>query len=85
VVRGRSLGYGNVFDNSKNAIEDDHIPFLQRDVPATDIIDFESPVLDYWHTSRTRSIRLTHARLRLRGTSSLNHFPKLKRKLSRTG
>src|SRR5258708_26489463 len=29
------LGYGNIFDNSKNAIEDDHIPFLQRDVPAT--------------------------------------------------
>lgn len=44
------LGYGNVFVNDANSIEDDHDPFLQRGVPAVDIIDFESTVLEYWHT-----------------------------------
>ena len=26
---------------------DDHVPFLQRGIPAVDIIDFDYP---YWHT-----------------------------------
>jgi hypothetical protein len=28
---------------------DDHIPFLQQDIPATLIIDFDYP---FWHTSQ---------------------------------
>jgi len=28
---------------------DDHIPFLQRGIPAVDIIDFDYP---YWHTTQ---------------------------------
>src|ERR1035441_4298393 len=43
------LGYGKVFVNDSAAIEDDHIPFLNRDVPATDLIDLDVP---YWHTTR---------------------------------
>lgn len=45
-----SLGYGNVFINEeKFSMLDDHTPFLERNIPAVDIIDFDYP---YWHTTQ---------------------------------
>ena len=43
----QKLGHGAIFPNASTPIEDDHVPFLNAGVPATDIID-----LDYapWHT-----------------------------------
>ena len=41
------LGYSSTFINQETTIEDDHLPFLNRGVPATDVIDLERP---YWHT-----------------------------------
>jgi Iap family predicted aminopeptidase len=42
------LGYGHVFINTeKYAILDDHTPFLEKGIPAVDIIDFD---YEYWHT-----------------------------------
>jgi Zn-dependent M28 family amino/carboxypeptidase len=42
------LGYAEHFiPRYKWAITDDHIPFVQRGIPAVDIIDFDYP---YWHT-----------------------------------
>jgi Zn-dependent M28 family amino/carboxypeptidase len=41
------LGYQNIFGLEEIPIEDDHIPFLRRNVPAVDVIDLEEP---YWHT-----------------------------------
>lgn len=42
------LGYGaNFIPEFKYTIIDDHIPFLERSIPAVDIIDFDYP---YWHT-----------------------------------
>ncbi|MGH9679696.1 MAG: M28 family peptidase [Candidatus Acidiferrales bacterium] len=75
------LGYGNIFINSKNAIEDDHIPFLQRDVPATDIIDFESPVLDYWHTSRDTLDKIDPRTLAITGHVLLETLPELGKRI----
>jgi hypothetical protein len=76
------LGYGNVFVNSKNAIEDDHIAFLQRDVPATDIIDFESPVLDYWHTSRDTLDKIDPRTLAITGHVLLEALPEIEKKIN---
>ncbi len=43
------LGYGAVFTPTvRYNIIDDHRPFLQRGIPAVDIIDFDYP---YWHTA----------------------------------
>ena len=75
------LGYGNIFVNSKNAIEDDHIPFLQRDVAATDIIDFESPVLDYWHTSRDTLDKVAPRTLAITGHVLIETLPELEKKI----
>lgn len=43
------LGYGNVFlQNEKFAMLDDHTPFVEKGIPAVNIIDFDYP---YWHTT----------------------------------
>jgi Zn-dependent M28 family amino/carboxypeptidase len=43
------LGYSDYFIPSyKYRIIDDHIPFLEANIPAVDIIDFDYP---YWHTT----------------------------------
>ena len=44
---GRELGYDAFVDRQGYSIIDDHTPFLRRNVPAVDIIDFDYP---YWHT-----------------------------------
>ena len=42
------LGYSDIFiPVYKHKIIDDHIPFLEANIPAIDIIDFDYP---YWHT-----------------------------------
>jgi len=42
------LGYQDYFiPEPRHTIIDDHIPFLERLIPAVDIIDFDYP---YWHT-----------------------------------
>ena len=45
-----SLGYGDVFINQeKFSMLDDHTPFLEKNIPAVDIIDFDYP---HWHTRK---------------------------------
>jgi hypothetical protein len=43
----KRVGSGSAFpDETQGAVEDDHTPFLQRGVPAVDLIDFTFPC---WH------------------------------------
>jgi len=43
------LGYGDTFSREvRYHILDDHVPFIERGIPAVDIIDFDYP---YWHTT----------------------------------
>ena len=43
------LGYSESFiPTIKHTMIDDHLPFVQRGIPAVDIIDFDYP---YWHTT----------------------------------
>jgi Zn-dependent M28 family amino/carboxypeptidase len=45
-----ALGYSDTFvAEYKYAIYDDHRPFIDRGIPAVDIIDFDYP---YWHTTQ---------------------------------
>ena len=74
------LGYGKIFDNSMNAIEDDHIPFLQRDVPSTDIIDFESPVMEYWHNTKDTLDKIDPRTLAVTGHVLIATVPELEKK-----
>ena len=45
------LGYQKHFVDSRTAVEDDHIPFVNFGVPAVDVIDFD-PNDGYWHTAK---------------------------------
>ena len=43
------LGYGDqIINTEKFAMLDDHTPFLEKGIPAVDMIDFDYP---YWHTT----------------------------------
>jgi len=55
------LGYGDHFvPQVKHTMLDDHVPFLQRGIPAVDIIDFDYP---YWHTTEDTIDKISAASL----------------------
>lgn len=44
------LGYEDYFiPEVRHTLTDDHVPFVERGIPAVDIIDFDYP---YWHTTK---------------------------------
>jgi hypothetical protein len=47
----RQLGYGESFSGQGFPVEDDHLPFLARGIPAVDIIDL-TPLGSYHHTAQ---------------------------------
>jgi Zn-dependent M28 family amino/carboxypeptidase len=45
------LGYGQHFTDTEGWIGDDHLPFVEKDIPAIDLIDFNyGPGNEFWHT-----------------------------------
>ena len=74
------LGYGDVFVSSATAVEDDHLPFLRRSVPAVDIIDLEIP---YWHTPQDTLDKLSPGSLAIVGHVLMNVVPQLEQKFAR--
>ena len=55
------LGYGQeLVPAVRFNITDDHTPFLRRDIPAVDIIDFDYP---YWHTTKDTADKVSPASL----------------------
>lgn len=55
------LGYDRYFvPQVRYTIIDDHIPFLERGIPAVDIIDFDYP---YWHTTADTEDKIAAASL----------------------
>jgi Zn-dependent M28 family amino/carboxypeptidase len=47
----RELGYAESFRGGRYPVEDDHLPFLRKGVPAVDIIDL-TPFKSYHHTAQ---------------------------------
>jgi hypothetical protein len=54
------LGYGQFIPQPKHSLLDDHAPFLQRGIPAVDLIDFDYP---YWHTVADTTDKVSAASL----------------------
>jgi glutaminyl-peptide cyclotransferase len=62
------LGYQDVFISKDTAIDDDHRPFLARNVPAVDIIDYQGYVnLGYWHTPKDTLDKLSPRSMAIAG------------------
>jgi Zn-dependent M28 family amino/carboxypeptidase len=72
------LGYGKVFIHDSTAIEDDHLAFLNRDVPATDIIDLDVP---YWHTTNDTLDKIDPRTLAITGHVLIASLPELEKKI----
>ena len=72
------LGYGNVFVNDSSTIEDDHLSFLSRNVPAADIIDLEVP---YWHTTQDTLDKINPRTLAITGHVLIASLPELEKKV----
>lgn len=59
------LGFAGTFiDQSKYAILDDHLPFIEAGIPAVDIIDFDYP---YYHTLEDTSDKVSPGSLEIIG------------------
>lgn len=76
------LGYGGVFVSSSIGEEDDHIPFVRRNVPAVDIIDTEIP---YWHKPQDTLDKLSPRSLATVGHVLIAVLPQLEQKFARPG
>jgi Zn-dependent M28 family amino/carboxypeptidase len=64
-----SLGYADKFINQeKFSMLDDHTPFLEKGIPAVDIIDFDYP---YWHTTQDTPDKVSAESLKAVGDTLL--------------
>jgi glutaminyl-peptide cyclotransferase len=66
------VGYQSHFFRRQNTVEDDHAPFLQRGVPAADLIDFDYGYNNvFWHTTQDTVDKLSPKSLGIVGTVTL--------------
>ena len=72
------LGYGKVFVNDHSDIEDDHLPFLKREIPAADIIDLEVP---YWHTTQDTLDKVDPRTLAITGHVLIESLSELEKRI----
>ena len=74
------LGYQSVFVSSEEAVSDDHGPFLDRKVPAADIIEYSGYVnLGDWHTPQDTMDKLSPRSFSIVGHVILESVAELQR------
>jgi glutaminyl-peptide cyclotransferase len=74
------MGYGSIFVGESTPIEDDHVPFLEAGVPATDIIDLDYPA---WHTAADTLDQTSARSLEIVGHVLLSSLPSIEARLAR--
>ena len=72
------LGYQSVFLSEEFSTEDDHLPFLRRNVPAVDIIDLN---IQYWHTAGDTLDKISPRSLAIVGHVIFESLAELEKKL----
>ncbi len=68
------LGLGKHFLRQGGPVEDDHIAFLKRGVPAANLIDFDDP---YWHTAEDTMDKISAESLQIVGVVVFDALAKL--------
>jgi hypothetical protein len=79
----RKLGYANIFVDASVPIDDDHDPFLKRNVPSADVIDLDNgPGGDvyYWHTPQDALDKISAKSLAIVGHVFLESVKQLQQK-----
>lgn len=75
------LGYQDVFVSSRDAVSDDHNPFLDRKVPAVDLIDYDGYVkLGYWHTTQDTLDKISPRSIAITGHVILESINELQKR-----
>lgn len=73
------LGYKDVFVGDSSPVDDDHTPFVQRNVPSVDVIDL--PDYPYWHTTQDTMDKVSARSLGIVGHVFLESLAALQQKL----
>lgn len=77
------LGYQNVFVSQSTAASDDHDPFLERKVPAADLIDLDDYIAEgYWHTPQDTMDKISAKNLAIVGHVMLASVDALEKKFA---
>lgn len=75
------VGYQSHFFGRTNAVNDDHIPFMQLGVPSADLIDFDYGYDNvFWHTTQDTVDKLSPKSLEIVGTVTLETVRMLDKK-----
>lgn len=73
------LGYGDIFVGQEQTISDDHQPFLDRGLPAVDLIDYNG-FIPYWHTTQDTLDKVSPRSLAIVGYVILESVSELQKK-----
>ena len=77
----KRLGYQSHFFARTIPVDDDHMPFVQRGVPSSDLIDFEYGYGNvFWHTTQDTVDKLSPKSLEIVGTVTLETVQRLDKK-----
>jgi Zn-dependent M28 family amino/carboxypeptidase len=75
-----TLGFQSILSRDRAPIQDDHIPFLDVNIPCVDIIDFNyGPNNAYWHTAEDTIDKLSAQSLEKVGKLVLAMLPSLQK------
>lgn len=79
------LGYGDMFLDEESPIEDDHLPFLKRKVPAVDLIHNDYVGRLPWHSGGDTLDRISARSLGITGHVVLETIAALEKKFKQEG
>lgn len=77
---GRELGYGAQFSDTEEPVEDDHIPFLQAEIPVVDVIQLSG--YRYWHTPEDTLDKISTRSLQIVGETIIASLPRIEQRLA---
>jgi len=82
----RQLGYERHFTDRETFVDDDHVPFLHKGVPAVDLIDFNYGLWNrYWHTADDTLDKVSPRSLKIVGDVVLRALPRIEAALAAAG
>jgi len=73
------LGYQDIFIDATTTVDDDHMPFIRRDIPAVDIIQLDD--YPHWHSAEDTLDKVSPRTLAIVGHVLLEVLPQLDKKL----
>ena len=77
------LGYGRHFTDRETFVDDDHVPFVQKGIPAVDLIDFNYGLWNrYWHSAQDTLDKLSPQSLQIVGDVVLRALPRIEAALA---